>query len=163
MPDRSIITLPALDSGAIPIHIVELELNNFRLRVSGENFVQEGGIVVVGEANFSDLSLLFQFPQECKFIVSFAYFIILLVQPVKQIHIEKIHATAFALHTKIPLTVLCGMYHPRGQLIRDLEAVSGMSLHYGVPKGNFALPVQIGVRSVKICAAPLQKGIDHLI
>ena len=141
MPGCYLIAFPAFDSGAVPIQIVDLELDDLRLRVGSEYFIQEGGAVVVGKTNLSNFTLVFQLLKKCKFIVFLTYLIVPLVQPIKQVYIKIVHPTAFMLLGKIPLAILDRTHHPGWQLISNLESLPGMPLYKSFPESGFALTV----------------------
>ena len=150
---RHPIAVSRLNGGAVPVQIIDLELDNIHFRVGGENLVQQSCAVVIGKADFLCLSRRFQFPKECKFVELFADSVIVPVQPVKQIDIKIIYTAPLALLFKVNLAIGMGLNLPTRQLIRKDKGFPQMALHQRFPEGNFAFAVQISIGSIEISAA----------
>ena len=77
------IAVSGFNGSTVPIQVIDLELNNIHLRVGRQNFIQQSGAVMVGNADFLCLSCRFQFPKKGKLMMLFTHSIVCPIQPMK--------------------------------------------------------------------------------
>ena len=88
MLDSRLIAGPGLNPLAVPVQIVDLQLDKFQLRVLGQDFVQQRGVAVEGEAGAPDQALLLFVHQPAKAVQVFKLLVRAAVYAVKQVVVK---------------------------------------------------------------------------
>ena len=162
VPRRHLIAGSGLQRGALPVQIVDLQLNIIHLRVAGQDLIQQLGAVMIGKADLLCKPLFLQLREEFKLMELFCDAIVSGVEPVKQVHIEPFQPAALALLFKIALAVLFLLHLPGGQLIRHPVGFPGVAGGEDGFQTGLAGAAQISVGGVKVgVAASFHKAVDH--
>ena len=88
---------------------------------------------------------------------------ITLVQRVKPVVIEIIHARPLQLYIQKPLIVSLLPDFPHRHLVSYCVTVTGIPLDDSLSESRLALALMIGVRRVEIIESPIHEDIDHLL
>ena len=160
---RGLVAQAGLDAGALPVQIVELELDKLHLGVFGEHPVQHLGAVVEGKAQVADAAL-FLLPQQVgEGVQRQGGLVGLGVDVVQQVVVKIVHPAPLQLGAEDLLLVGGGLVLQGGQghLVRQGEAVPGMAVHQGLPDYALAGALVIEPGGVKIGEPPLQEQVHH--
>ena len=152
-----------MNPGALPVQIVDLELDKFHLGVLGEDFIQQIGGVVEGEAGAADEALGLFLCQELKAVEALKFLIVGPVNAVEEVVVEIACAGLFQLLGEHLVPARLVVKEAGVQLIGQGEALPGVALHQGGFGGVFTLEAAVHPGSVKIGEAPLKKGVYHLL
>lgn len=158
---RRLIAGPGLDGFAVPVEVVQLQLDDLHLRVLGEDLVQHRRTVVEGEAQVADLPLVPQLFHLLKGVELLRLGVGGGVQGVEPVVVHIVGAQPLELLGKIPAGVPVVLQQEGGQLGGDGEGVPGMPVHQGRLDGLLALSAVVDVGGVKVGEAPLQKFVRH--
>lgn len=129
------IAFPGFQRGAVPVQIIDLELNIIHLRVSSEDGIQKLGAIVVGKADFSGLAGGFARLKEGKFAILFGKGVVFFVEPVEQIYVKILYAATAKGFFQISLSFFPGLYLITGEFIGQLKTVSWVPLHQTAADG----------------------------
>ena len=154
-----LIALPTLHGGVLIVHIVELNLHHFNLRILGQNLLQYCRFVVEGNTEVLDLSFLLEF--QCCFIrlALLEFCVNFGALGVHKVEVKVIHAAGGELTVKQRSNLLLAVEEMGGELIGQNISVPGMALYQTLPQGRFTFSTQIAMCRIKIVEAVFQKGM----
>ena len=151
-----------VNPGAVPVQVVDLQLDELHLRVLGEDLVQQLRVVVVGEARvlYQALGLFLQQPVKAVELLELVVDVPL--DAVEQVVVEIPGAGLFQLGVEDLVPVLQGVEEPGVELGGQGKALPGVAVHQGRFGGAFAGKGVVHPGGVKIGEALLQEQVHHL-
>ena len=159
---RDLVARAGLHTGAVPIEVVDLKLDELEFRVLGQHAVEQRRAVVEGKADVLYKPLRLFLPDPRKAVKRVVHVEAVHVDVVQQVIVEKFHAGLFALLVEDPVAVLLRLDEAGMQLRRQRKAVARVALHERLLGGALTLERAVHPRRVKIREAALEKGIHHL-
>ena len=156
-----LVHLAAFHRSVLVVHIVELDLHDFDLRVLGENHIQHLGLVVEGNAEVADFAFLFQF--HCRFIslAAHVFGVVVAILGMHQVKVEIVHPAPFELVFKERPDVLLLFEIGIGQLVGEQELAAIKALGHAVPDGGFALAADVAVGGIEVVEPGGDEGVRH--
>ena len=152
---------PALHAGAVVVRVVELDLHHLDVRLFGEDLLQQGGLVVEGDADVPDAALRLQLPGHRESIAGAVFGIIYRVHGMHQVEVEVVHPAGLQLGEKQGPDLLLAFKKAVGELIRQQVALAGVAAGQAVAQGGFAFAVQVAVGGVEVAQARVHKIVHH--
>ena len=161
VPRRDLVAGPGLHDLAVPVEVVELELDVFHLRVLGQNVFEHRRAVVEGKTEVPDLSLLFELCGLLENAQLHGVFIARGVERVEPVVVHIVRAEPRELLREKAAGVAALPDEKHGQLRRDREARARVPLHERLPQRVLALAAVVDVGRVKIGKAVGEKFVRH--
>ena len=153
---------PCLNSGTVPIQVVQLYLDELQLRMLRQHPIQERCFVVAGKAHVADFSLCLHLCHHVEGACFLKFFVVVVAHIVEKIVVKILHAAALQLCQEhlFRRTVL----HV-GQVIfiRQSVAVVGVPVGQGQLHHLFAALVVIHPCGVEISKPPRNEGVHHFL
>ena len=161
---RHLVAAAGLHLGVLPVQIVDLKLDEVHLRVLGEHLLQQLGGAVEGEARLTDVPFRLLLLDKGEAVQPLGDLVVLVVDAVEQIVVEKLHAAALELELEhVGLLLGGGLFQlGQGQLGGQGEGVPGVPLHQAAVHRLLTGASVVEVGGVKVGKAPLQKQVHHL-
>ena len=154
---------PGGHAGVLPVRVVDLELDEFHVRMSLQQFLQQLGIGVEGKAVVFDQALRLHLLHKIPDVVFVVFPVVVSLERVKQV-VVKI-AGARALQAGVKLLLRAGLVvalQPRVQLGGDGIALPRVAVDHRRLQRRLAGAVVVHVGGIKIGPARLDEMIRHL-
>lgn len=158
-----LVDLPALHRQILVVGVVELDLHHLDLGILGEDLLQDGGLVVEGDAYVADEALLLQGEGGLIGPAALELGEVAAALGVHQIEVEVVHAAGGQLAAEEGLDIRLGLEIGVGELVGEEKAVPGIAAGQRLPDGQLALAADVAVGGVEIVEAGVQEGVHHLL
>ena len=145
----------------MPLPPVKLDLHHLDVRLLGEDFFQQSGLVVEGDADVPDAALRFQLPGHGEGVAGAVFGIILRVHGVHQVKVEVVHPAGLQLREKQGPNFLLAFEKAVGELVRQQVTFAGVAVGQAVAQSGLAFAVQVTVSGVEVAKARGQKIVHH--
>ena len=151
-----------LDDGALPIDVVDLQLDEIHLGMGVEHLLELFGVVVDGEAELLDLALGLLLGAKVPQAVLLEARCERLAQVVQQIVVEVVDAALAQRLVEHSPRVLRVFGQPRRQLGGDGERVARIALDQRLPQRPLRLAAVIAARRVEVGEAGIHEDVHQL-
>ena len=157
-----LVALAGLDGVALPVGVVDLELDELHLRVVLQDVLQGLGGVVEGEADVLGLALGLHLLHKVPGPQLIGLPGPLGAHGVEQVEVVVFQAGPLQGGVQNLLELLVGLLVPQGQFRSALEAVPGVAVHHGLFQGHLAFAADVHIGGIEVGEALAHKGIHHL-
>ena len=158
-----VVHLVALNAGAVPVLVVDLQLYGLDLGVLGEDAVEQLGTVVIGDAKVPRAPIGHKLLGGLKDALAGVHLVVGRVHRVGQQQVKVLNAAGVEL---ILEHAADGRWVPERavrELVHQEEAVTRVALDEALAQRHLALAAQVDVRGVKVVESRLEEAVKHLV
>ena len=156
-----LIAKAGLDCGVVIVDVVELKLNDLNFGICDKDFFEHRGLIVEGDAEMLDLTLLFEFEGGFVCAARLIFFEQLLILRVHEVEVEVFDTAASELSLEEGTDVLILFEEGGGELIGQDIGFARIAGGEAFLQCLLAFSADVIVCGIEIIEAVFEEGIDH--
>ena len=157
-----LVVLAGLDTAVFPVEVVDLQLHELGVGPAVEQFVEVLGVVVVREAQATDLAGVALLAQEVPRVGAVGVDGVLSAKGMQQVVVEVLHAAFLKLLLEDALLVAVLLDEGAGQLVGQHVGVAVVAFHEGFAHGTLAGALMVEVEVVEVSETSGEILVHHL-